>query len=155
MPLFFMEQRMNKIFNVKNRYKILPLDNWMIYGQEEDEHEMFIRSVGKENQIEPIFNRNGFYFDRFKKFYWFEVNGTAWKYSRDAKGTFNYKMNVVNLSERVYREKVMNAIKLLIKEGIADKNLIAKYKLSKERIEWHDFMLSLLKEKLRWSKEID
>jgi hypothetical protein len=42
--------------------------------------------------IHPMFNRDGYYYDRHKKFCWFEVNGKAY-HNKDLADSFCYQMN--------------------------------------------------------------
>ena len=58
---------------MKRRYKILPLGFPFTH-----EREFWADCVGYE--IEPRFNRDGWYMDRKLKFVWIEVDGRAWRY---------------------------------------------------------------------------
>ena len=64
------------------RYKVLPADRWMLNPN----HWMFEDTIKYYEEIEPVFNRVGQYYDRETKTWWFESGGQAWT---DPKGSRN------------------------------------------------------------------
>lgn len=64
---------MKKINVNKNKVKVMDLDT-MFYSGEKTQKEY----VEFFEEIVPVFNRDGFYYDRFLKLSWYEFNGQAW-----------------------------------------------------------------------------
>lgn len=63
-----------------SRYKVLRCDFWMRWDDEDD----FREEMPEMREITPVFNRNGQYYDRLTKSWWFEVNGKA--FTDDSQG---------------------------------------------------------------------
>jgi hypothetical protein len=57
-----------------------------------DEDELMDMEYYDISLIHPMFNRDGYYYDRHKKFCWFEVNGKAY-HNKDLANSFCYRMN--------------------------------------------------------------
>ena len=63
-------------------------------------------------QIEPVFNRDGFYYDRLNNSAWHEWKGTAWKGDVE---DFKYRLGQCNA--RILEPDEVEAIKALIVYG--------------------------------------
>lgn len=84
---------------MKNVIKCLPLDFWMEFKVLKN-WDNFRTVKGKE--ITPVFNRNGWYYNRLNKSCWFEVNGYAFKTSIN---DFKFQLDLLNhnyMSDTIY-----------------------------------------------------
>lgn len=73
------------------RFKVLPLNKWMEWSGHGEILEMGYRDV---TLYEELFNRDGQYYDRKLKIWWFEVDGRA--YTRPGAETqFLYGLSVM------------------------------------------------------------
>jgi hypothetical protein len=126
---------------VKVKVKILSLDNMILYLGEE----YFLDCSMKE--IEPVFNRNGRYYDRLNKKAWYEWNGKAFLENRI--DDFIYEFN--NLSVRILSKEEFSAFKLLRKSRFLTKN-------QKDILHINENLLDRKESKLRhykWLKKND
>jgi hypothetical protein len=93
--------------------------------------------LGTKGKIDPIFNRNGYYYDRIKKFSWFEFNGEAYildDYSNLKRGEFNFFLWDIEYNEAENKRLDKDAIapiKKLIELGLASKKQIKLIELEK------------------------
>lgn len=90
--------------------KVMKLDAWM-------ERELFDPNDSKS--CEPVFNRNGQYYDTKTKKCWFEVDGDAWDITKD--NIFLYELSLLN--HRPLRDEERKAIKTLVMHKLAPKQL--------------------------------
>lgn len=107
--------------NIKNRYKVMPLDGWMLWMEPEE----LLEDMGKYAQkIEPIFNRNGQYYDRMTGQWWFEVDGHAFT---DVRPTHGYQILWVIKS---FSHKILSSADkkniMAVADRIVDKSLVRK-----------------------------
>lgn len=91
--------------------KVLKLDFWMKYD--------FTRNDEKLTTCEPIFNRDGYYYNSVTKECWFEVDGDAFEYSSDG---FLYQLDKLNFRPLLQTER--DAIKILQRSGLATQQQI-------------------------------
>lgn len=91
--------------------KVLKLEYW------QSRPELFCGDDLKS--IEPVFNRNGYYFDTRTKQCWFEVDGDA--FDMGSPGQFIFELKVQN--HRPLTSKERNAISVLISNKLASKKL--------------------------------
>jgi hypothetical protein len=63
-------------------------------------------------QIEPVFNKDGFYFDRKKSFVWYEWRGTAWTNNK-LKDRFKFEFDAAN--HVPMSNETFNAIKIVLR----------------------------------------
>jgi len=91
----------------QNRYKVLPLESWMIV----DGDWVTWKDVQEcaKGEIAPIMNRDGFYYDRATKMCWFEINGRAFLY--EAK-SFLYSLSL--FAHSPLSEKDADALRVTI-----------------------------------------
>lgn len=110
----------NKTNTSRNRYKRLdcPIIETDFLPFEEINKHLLI------NPIEPVFNRDGFYYDRLDKRCWIEYKDKAYQYGDPE--DFLYSIRVVYLNKLMSKE-CMKSIKLLISEGLAPRELKQKY----------------------------
>lgn len=90
--------------------KILKLEYWQSHP------ELFCGEDLKS--IEPVFNRDGYYYDTKTKKCWFEVDGDAFEYD---KSSFIFELKVQN--HRYLTSNERNAINTLIKSKLASNKL--------------------------------
>jgi hypothetical protein len=79
----------------KSAISVLPLKYWMI------RHGLNLRDTLELKEIEPVFNRDGWYYNRHTKHCWFECRGKAFLYERA--NDFKYRVDLFtfkSLSER-------------------------------------------------------
>jgi hypothetical protein len=118
--------------NQKSRYKILNPKLGHFWKEPaglrcfSKEHVL----LGTKGKIDPIFNRNGYYYDRIKKFSWFEFAGEAYiveDYSKLKRGEFNFFLWDLEYNEgenqRLDKDAIV-AIKKLIELKLASKKQI-------------------------------
>lgn len=74
-------------------------------------------------EIPPVFNRNGRYYDRKRKLVWEEYNGRA--FLEDRVDDFEFELSM--LCHRPLSPESIKSIKLLISENIAPKSLKKLY----------------------------
>jgi len=96
----------------KNDLKILSLQHWMYNPTDLDETCL--------TAIMPILKRNGYYLT--KEMCWFEIDNRAYKYNKEY---FEYNLSLLN--HRRLRETEFKAIKYLISNKLASKELKEKY----------------------------
>ena len=93
--------------------------------------------LGTKGKIDPIFNRNGYYYDRIKKFSWFEFAGEAYivdDYSKLKRCEFNFFLWDIEHNEGENKRLDKDAIapiKKLIELGLASKKQIKLIELEK------------------------
>jgi hypothetical protein len=100
------------------KLKVLTLDRWMILDELEDFEFEDLNEFGHLVKMDPILNRNGYYYDRETKKCWFEYNGHAY-YARYCDFLYDLEqLNHIPLSP-----KAVAAIEQLRREKICPKNL--------------------------------
>ena len=104
---------------MKRRYKVLSLESPF-----DSSKEWWEGCVKEENRINPIFNRNGYYFDREKQIAWLEINGEAWLY--DTKKDFQFALDHNEGNNRIHND-VFQAIGVIMSYHLADRKLINLY----------------------------
>lgn len=119
---------------MKRRYKVLSLPSWAKPRKDPMFERSFLASISRYNPIDPVFNRNGYYYDRMAKRAWIERDGKAWVASASSfEWDLKYNDGEPRLESRVY-----DAIKVLMEEGLADKQLRVLYcQESHARSRWH------------------
>lgn len=108
----------------KNKVKVLSITFPFNY-----EKKFWIDCLKETDKIRPVFNRNGYYYDRISKKTWLEINGEAWLYS--SKEHFLYDLCTNEGNNRISSE-AFDAIGLLIEQGLADKKLKKIYYTEKD-----------------------
>lgn len=104
--------------NERNRYKILPLPSpykWDLSEEYIDD----ILNTG-DIKIEPVFGRDGWYYDRLNDTSWIESKYGCFE-NRNS-GMFKYEMT--RLSHNILPTKVLAAIKVLKHYNMCPKNLL-------------------------------
>lgn len=92
--------------------KCLELQSWMEWEWLEQDDGLMKRL----QKIEPIMNRNGYYYDRLKKKCWFESEGLAFEVH-----TSNFKYTFENLDHKPMTSSVYSAYCTLRKDGVLGK----------------------------------
>lgn len=100
--------------NIKTRYKKLGLR--FPFTLDKDFWE---ECVEESNRINPVFNSNGFYYDRLTQKVWLEINGEAWYYNN--KAHFLYDLNLETAKQNRLHKDVINAIEILQKYRFVSK----------------------------------
>ncbi len=96
--------------------KVLPLDKILRISRVKDK---CIRDMDTYNvKIDPVYNRDGKYYNRFKKIAWLEVDGRAWIISSTH---FLYELRLFD--HRPLTDTVTNSIKTIFKAGLNNKQL--------------------------------
>ncbi len=110
---------------MRNRYKVMPLDS--PFNMEPEGWEFFeVESCLKDyEEITPIFQRNGWYYDRKEDFAWIEVNGRAWRDKRT--DDFLYRLSIQN--HRPLADVERQAIEALMRRNMCPKALRKLYRL--------------------------
>src|SRR4051812_7547141 len=103
----------------KNYIKILPLSFPFTCDKA-----FWGNCVKEYNRIAPVFNRDGYYFDRSKNLCWIEVGGEAWKYS-DRKN-FEFLLNHSVGNNRIHPE-LYEAIGVVLSYGVNPRDLLKIY----------------------------
>lgn len=92
-----------------SRYKVLSLPSIF----RENVFELIIKDqyIDSLKKIEPVFNRNGLYFDRLKNICWVECDHGCWVIgnSRD----FNNELNYQTVDQLILHSDVIDAFKKL------------------------------------------
>ena len=111
------------------RYKILPVNSmfanieWQFtpFADEEPlDQETINELVAKElviegwEEVDPVFHREGWYYDRIKKFSWHEYKGRAWTNNGDTR-MFLYEIDKLNF--RLLETPELKALKTLFVYG--------------------------------------
>lgn len=108
--------------------KVLPLDAWMSYCDEEELRDMAY------TEVSPRFNRDGQYFMRDTKTWWFEVNGKAYTSERDRSGKhflYQVKLDFQNILSR--REvKAMRTVLATTRDPLVRKALKSRLHIHEE-----------------------
>lgn len=90
---------------------VLPLEYWM------ESDDLFDDLFDRLEQINPIFNRPGYYYKRKENICWFENSeGKAFKYNIEE---FKYTISLYDVEK--YNNKQYNALKLIIEQKLATK----------------------------------
>lgn len=98
---------------MKRRYKVMSLTFPFSH-----EKEFWEECVKEQDKIIPVFNRNGYFFDRLTKIAWLEINGEAWKYGNWE--SFKFDLDINQGNNRIH-PTVYVAIKTLMSQGLASK----------------------------------
>lgn len=117
---------MNQIKVNTQKVKILALDFWHHCEIEDGTHfEDYIKR-NSMTEIMPIFNRDGQYFCRQSKTYWFEIQGKAYQKENQIE-IFKFELSLFN--HRRLRQVEFDAIKVLLRQQICPKELGKKVHL--------------------------
>ena len=112
--------------------KVLPLDSPFTCDKEYWEE-----CVEEKNRIKPVFNRNGYYYNRYTKTSWLEINGEAWKYyvsqydKNSMREHYQYALDISIGNNRMMPE-VFNAIGILMKNRAASREQKHKYYIERD-----------------------
>ncbi len=79
---------------------------------------------GERPEIPPVFNRDGYYYDRIRKLCWIECNGRAWLY--DA-GSFLYELKCLTALERPFTQSEISSIRNLLHRCTRKDRIHKKY----------------------------
>lgn len=111
-----------------SRYKVLPLP--FPFTQEKDFWEECVR---EEDSMQPVFNRDGYYLDRYMRQPWLEIDGKAWLYGN--RQGFEYDL-AVSKGNNWLEQHVIDAIRVLIVNKLASQKLKKIYwiELDKRRV---------------------
>jgi hypothetical protein len=103
---------------------VMPLQFWMMYYVDEEDG----REENRYSPIEPILNRNGWFWDRYAKREWYECRGHAFLISNHG-NQFRYELGLANtrvLSARevrayqeILRTRPPKAIRVMIQTALA------------------------------------
>jgi hypothetical protein len=126
------ERRRLTVVNHPRSIKVLPLEMWMTMPGKWamnlfDEKELCQHSL---TVIPPILNRDGFY--KHYDLCWIEVDGKAYKYDTGM-GLFDFDLANEDNS-RVLRSEVMEAIQVLKRNKVFNKQLFKKWSKTKNHI---------------------
>jgi len=99
--------------------KVLPLDFPYKYYEHEYLESGIAECLEYKTKIDPVFNRDGWYYDRVKKVSWLEMGGEAWQDERT--GDFLYRLELLGHSPLSKVE--LKAIKTLRNRNICPKSL--------------------------------
>lgn len=105
--------------NLSNHYKMLPLDFPFDLSRR-----MWGDCVEERYKTEPVFNRNGYYLDRYFGVTWLEINGEAWLYG--SREDFQYRLDHSDGNNRIH-DDLYKAIGVVIKNRLSDKKLKKLY----------------------------
>lgn len=122
------------------RYKMLPPEFWFNCSDFRD-------CVDKE--ITPVFGKDGIYLDRIEKKAWVENKGKAYLY-RYCSVLYEFHL----LDHTPLMPETAKAIRHLIKEGIADRNLKRLYQLDCEWKELQEVGRHAALTRIKFMKEI-
>jgi hypothetical protein len=103
------------IYRYPRRFKVLPLRS--PFNREKDFWEECVR---EEDRIAPVFNRDGYYWDRLRGLTWLEIGGEAWWYMSPTQ--FRFDLQHSDGNNRIH-DRAFRAIKVLMEEGLADRRL--------------------------------
>ncbi len=107
-----------------NKYKVLQIPNFFktldLYNYEEKTYRELVQEELRYVEVPPVFNRDGWYYDRIAKIAWYEYNGMAW--INDNPGQFLYELQCLN--SRWLNKDEVKAIKILMIYGSCPKSLI-------------------------------
>lgn len=131
-----------------SRYKVLRLQYWM----ETVDFEDFDRDMlSRYPEIPPVFQRDGYYFDRKEKVCWFEVEGKAYKVLEGPRmmlyvlKTFDYEWLPRHI-EKSYREVYLKTTNKTVRKFLG--KMLSDHD---DIVEKRTFALSSFK----WWKEIE
>jgi len=93
---------------------VLPLKSWMIYYIDEE----WGVEGNRFPEIQPIINRDGWYYDRRRHLEWFEYRGQAFSISKDG-AQFRYELQLANAHRLTQRER--EAYREVLRLGTAPK----------------------------------
>lgn len=149
---------------MRNRYKVLP-QKCGTYWHDEPVFRIFSKSdvVMDLVRIDPIFNRDGYYYDRYTKEAFFEFKGEA--YLMKKYHEYDYFLDDLAFAEAKNKrldKKISRAIAVLIAAGFASKKQIKLYELEQQAFAStlmdkkgpHYRLLKFLKERDNKSKPI-
>jgi len=106
------------------RYKRLeaPFFTSPILGED---NEQFLQRMQEDGytKIVPLFNRDGWYYDRWLKLTWYEKDGYAWKHKDLNSDTELFLYTLDQLNTKCLNCEEINAIKTLMIYGICPKEL--------------------------------
>ena len=105
-----------------SRYKILQLESWAKWLLEPGFESLDELKTYRVTEIEPVFNRDGRYYDRINRVVWFEYNGLAFK-EKDI-DSFVYILN--SLDSRILTTKEHEALIALCNSHIVSKKLYSR-----------------------------
>ena len=141
--------------NLKRRYKVLPSPYAYYFNKEK-----FIEQVNTifyfYDLIEPVFNFNGWYYDRLTKKTWHECDGIAWTYNDKHllldtdRDHFLYCLKLYDA--RILSPAEVDAINVLIKYKLCPQVLRNILNLHTEKLYLRDHMRAAKLAKFRFDK---
>jgi len=118
--------------------KVLPLEGWMLYTDEEDIKELNLK------EAVPIFKRPGYYL--FNNFCWFELpSGKAYNYDV---ATFKFELSLYEVSK--YNNKQIEALKEIINQKLATKKQKELYYLIRHYYQSKDVERSAMRIRIKY-----
>lgn len=134
------------------RVKVLEVKSWLLLDESKGSPSDFYlqyktRQISYLVRCNVVFNRPGFYYDRYRKFAWYE-DGMGNAYTKKTLGKeFIKKLKELNKKQLTLKER--EAVCTLIKGGICPDSLRDEYDLqiwSNGRRSRYEFMLRMKKE---------
>ena len=119
-----------------------------------NEDEMMEMEYYDISLVHPMFNRDGYYYDRHKKFCWFEVNGKAYHHHELA-SSFCYRMNN-GQEEYILTEREARAMRAILhtsRDYAVKKVLKARLLKHDDAVELRDTRRRAMIGKMRFDKE--
>jgi hypothetical protein len=120
--------------------KVLELEFWQRYP------ELYGDDL---KPIEPVYNRNGYYYDTISNKCWFESDGDAFEMNKDQ---FIFELKIKNHKPLIHKER--EAIKILISSKLASKNLKEILYMDNLILECRENTLDMLKTRRRFITKI-
>ena len=126
------------------KLKVLPLE--FPYNQDKDWWE---ECLNDSDLVEPVFNRDGLYFDREANKCWIEIKGQAWKYPPSQ---FKYDLECKN--HILLTDSDRKALEQLIRNNIIkDRKILEMFYLDGHRRECRDVYRCTQARTMRYLKE--
>ena len=119
-----------------SRYKVLSLPAFLGVEDYENFHMFNDEWIETKKEIEPIFNRYGYYLDRKKNICWAETRFGCWIIGNrlDFKCEFEYQSN----DEYILHKDVTTAFKLLYNHRMLSKDMFSKWYMHNNALELRD-----------------
>lgn len=93
---------------MNRQFKVLPTPRWLEYS---DRNTNCKETLSYYERIEPVFNRDGWYYDRLSRSAWYEFGGRAYRCPNS--DDFLFELRSLCASERPLPAAAMSAIEVL------------------------------------------
>ena len=131
------------------RYSVLPPPKWLTWSDPLDQ-KMLKRTLESLKEIPPVFDRPGWYFDRYTKMAWYEAHGRAWQCRRGDDFLYNLALE----RHRPLRPLERQAIETLVHAGLADRKLCDLLYLDQQWFDLRRIQRGTDPFQLAWRKEL-